>query len=190
MLYVCLQGWIEVHDSRNLIDVTYRQDIPQRIWRPVVFVSINHRDRTWNWQQKSSHPMRLTWLFPIYWRSRHRICFVRVDQVYKPWHKRCSLPPYGPYLATSNISPNNSQHETQRSMLQKWTFLLSRRANMSNWWSSPHDDVIKWMKRRARWRQKGSEPMEHCVACNPKRSSRPRKNQKRTVWAVKRKSDR
>jgi len=27
--------------------------------------------------------------------------------MYQPWHKRCSLPPYCPYLATSNISPNN-----------------------------------------------------------------------------------
>jgi len=27
--------------------------------------------------------------------------------MYQPWHERCSLPPYCPYLATSNISPNN-----------------------------------------------------------------------------------
>ena len=36
-----------------------------------------------------------------------QICFVRVDQMYEPWHKRLSSPPCGPYLATSNISRNN-----------------------------------------------------------------------------------
>jgi len=41
------------------------------------------------------------------WLSKRRLCFVRVDQTYEPWHKRLSLPPCGPYLATSNISPNN-----------------------------------------------------------------------------------
>jgi len=41
------------------------------------------------------------------WRSKCRFCFVQVDQTYQPWHKRCSLPPCGPYIATSNTSPNN-----------------------------------------------------------------------------------
>jgi len=35
------------------------------------------------------------------------ILLIHVDQTYQPWHKRRSLPPYCPDLATSNISPNN-----------------------------------------------------------------------------------
>jgi len=41
------------------------------------------------------------------WRSKRWFCFVRIDQTYQPWHKWRSLPPCGPFLATSNISPNN-----------------------------------------------------------------------------------
>jgi len=40
-------------------------------------------------------------------RSKRWFCFVRIDQTYQPWHKWRSLPPCGPFLATSNISPNN-----------------------------------------------------------------------------------
>jgi len=57
----------------------------------------------------------------------------------------------------------------------KRTFRLSWRANMANRRSIPHDDVIKLNRGRAGWRQKGSEPLEHCVDCDPKRSSRQRK---------------
>ena len=38
---------------------------------------------------------------------KRRFCFVQVDQTYEPWQNGLSLPPCGPYLATSNISPNN-----------------------------------------------------------------------------------
>jgi len=41
------------------------------------------------------------------WQSQRRFCFVQVDQVYQPWLNRCSMPPCGVYLATSNISPIN-----------------------------------------------------------------------------------
>jgi hypothetical protein len=34
-------------------------------------------------------------------------CFVQEDPTYQPQHKRHSLPPYCPYLATFNFSPNN-----------------------------------------------------------------------------------
>jgi len=39
---------------------------------------------------------------------KSRFCFVQVEWTYQPWHKGRSLPPYCPYLATSNISPNNN----------------------------------------------------------------------------------
>jgi len=51
---------------------------------------------------------RLAFLFPIQSHSKHRFCFVQVDEAYQPRHKRCSLPLCGPYLATSNISSINN----------------------------------------------------------------------------------
>jgi len=39
--------------------------------------------------------------------SECRFCLVQVDSTYQPWQKWCSLPPCVPYLATSNIAPNN-----------------------------------------------------------------------------------
>ena len=50
------------------------------------------------------------------WWSKRWFWFVRIDQTYQPWHKRCSFPPCGPFLATSNISPNkevNTRHNGQ-----------------------------------------------------------------------------
>jgi len=55
----------------------------------------------------SCNDARLALLFPMEWWWKRRFCFVQVDYVYQPWHKRCSFSPCGPYLATSNISPIN-----------------------------------------------------------------------------------
>ena len=48
MLYVCVQGTIEVYDSRNVINVTYNQVILRRKGPVLIFVSRDHQDRTWN----------------------------------------------------------------------------------------------------------------------------------------------
>ena len=42
------------------------------------------------------------------WRSKRWFCSVQIDHTYQPWHTRRRLPPCSPYLATSNISPNNN----------------------------------------------------------------------------------
>jgi len=44
---------------------------------------------------------------PILVTVKMFISLIQVDQTYQPWHKRRSLPPYHPDLATSNILPNN-----------------------------------------------------------------------------------
>ena len=44
---------------------------------------------------------------PIANTIKRRFCFVRVNQTYEPWHQTLSLPPGGPYLATSDIAPDN-----------------------------------------------------------------------------------
>ena len=49
----------------------------------------------------------LALLFPIQWWSKHRYCFVQVDDADQPRHDRGRLPPCRPYLTTSNISSIN-----------------------------------------------------------------------------------
>jgi len=73
-----------------------------------MFVSTHRRDLIWITLQPTSHDSWLAWLFPIKWESKHTFCFVQVDQTYQPWHQRHSLPPCGPYLATSNILRKNN----------------------------------------------------------------------------------
>jgi len=41
----------------------------------------------------------------LHWKLKGRFCVVQDELTYQPWHTRRSLPPYCPYLATSNISP-------------------------------------------------------------------------------------
>jgi len=69
----------------------------------VLFVSRHPWDLIWNIRQKAGHVVQLAWLLQMKWLSKRRYCFVQVDQAYQPWHQRHSLPPCGPYLATSNI---------------------------------------------------------------------------------------
>jgi len=94
-------------DSWYFIVGGYSKDILRWKGRLVMFVSWHHQDLTWITRKPSSLDVRLAWLFPMKWRSKRWFCFVLIDQTYQPWHKRRSLPPCGPYLATSNISPNN-----------------------------------------------------------------------------------
>jgi len=54
---------------------------------------------------KSGCMVRTT--IPILVKVKRRLCFVQADHTYQPLYKRHSLPPYCPYLATSNISSNN-----------------------------------------------------------------------------------
>jgi len=105
-LCVCLQGYLEVNDSWYLVFDRYIKEILRRNGRLVMFVSTHSRDLTWNIRELSCHNVR--WVFPFQpkWRSKCRFCFDLVDQTFEPWHKWLSLPPCGPYLATSNISPN------------------------------------------------------------------------------------
>jgi len=72
-------------------------------------------------------------------------------------------------------------------MLWKYSFRHSRWANMENWQSISPNEVIKRMKARAAWRQTESGSLECYVACDPKRSLRPRNVEIRTSWAMKRK---
>jgi len=62
--------------------------------------------------------------------------------------------------------------------------------NNANQQSGRHDDVIKWMKARAVWEQKESEPLGHCAASNPKRSFRPRIDEICASYAMKREKSR
>jgi len=72
-------------------------------------------------------------------------------------------------------------------MLQKRTFRHSRLAHMANWQSVQYNDVIKRIGARAVWRQKNSEPLWHCAACDPIRSLWQRNDEKHTSSALKRK---
>jgi len=70
-------------------------------------------------------------------------------------------------------------------MLQKTTFHHFRRAHKANRRRNPYDDIIKQIKAKVAWRQKGSEHWEHCAAHDLKRSFRPRNNGKHTFLATK-----
>ena len=61
-----------------------------------------------------------------------------------------------------------SQHKLQWSMLRKRTFRHLLPADMANRQSVQPNDIIKWMKARAAWRQKESERWGHCAAWDPK----------------------
>jgi len=84
-----------------------------------------------------------------------------------------------------HLAQQQSQRKRQWSMLRKRTFRHSGRANMPNQQSSPLNDVIKWMKARAAWKQREFEPLGHCVACDPKISLWLRNDMKRTSESMK-----
>ena len=79
-----------------------------------------------------------------------------------------------------HLTQQQSQGKLQGLMLWKRTFRHFWWANIVNRQSTPHNDVIKRMKARAAWTQGMSEPWGHCTTCNPKRSLRPRNDEKRT----------
>jgi len=96
-----------MNESWYLICDRYKKDILRRKGCLVMFVSSDRRDLIWITHQPSSLNVRLAWLFRMKWRSQRWFRFVLIDETYQPRNKRCSLPPCGSYLATSNISPNN-----------------------------------------------------------------------------------
>jgi len=106
-LFVCLQGYIEISDSWYLMFDRYKKEILRMKGCLVMLISTHCRDFTWDTHSLSSHDLRLALQFRIKWQLKHRFCFVWVDQTYEPWHKWLSLHPCGPYLASSNISPND-----------------------------------------------------------------------------------
>jgi len=107
MFFVHLQGYIEMNQSWYLMFDRYKKDILRRKRHLVMFVSRHRRDLTWITPYPSRHDLLLAWLFRMKWRSKRWFCFVPIDQTYQPWHRRRSLPPCGPVLATFNISPHN-----------------------------------------------------------------------------------
>ena len=107
MLSICLQGWIDVSDRRNLVVVRYKLCILRAKQCLVMYISIHPWDLKWHRRYTSSNDVRLAMLFPMFWWSKHRFWFVQVDSADQPQHKTHGLPPCGPYLATYNISPIN-----------------------------------------------------------------------------------
>ena len=107
--------------------------------------------------------------------------------MYEPLHTRLSLAPCDPYLATSNISPNNKVNKSCNSHCsEKRTFHLFWRAHMANRQSSLHADIIKGMKASMAWRQKGSDRWKQYAACDLNRSVWWTKDEKRNFQAMKR----
>jgi len=107
MSWVRFQRNLAVYDSWNHIIVTYSLDIH---WRK--------RCRMINvWNKFPGKYMKLTLTIescctdsltiPTLVTVKARFGCVQDDLMYQPWHKRCSLPPYWPYLVISSISPNN-----------------------------------------------------------------------------------
>jgi len=86
-----------------------------------------------------------------------------------------------------HLAQQQGQHKIQWSMLWKRTFCHFWRANMANWRRNPHDVIIKWMKARVAWRQKGPKRWEHCADYDLKRSFQRRNVRKCTFQAPKKK---
>jgi len=77
-----------------------------------------------------------------------------------------------------HLAQQQSEYLLQWSMLQEKTFRHFRRADTANRQRGLPNDVIEQMKARAAWRQQESEPLGHCVACDPKRTLWQRNNKK------------
>jgi len=147
VLSLCLPGWIKVNGSQNHMFDGYKNDILRLKGPLVIFVSRHPRELTWNRQYKPSHVVQLALLFIMKWWSKHWFWFVPVNQAYQPWYKRRSLPPYGPYLATSIISLINkvsTKYHGQCS--EKEPFAISHR----QCWQL--DKPIHMMRSSTEWR--------------------------------------
>ena len=108
MLFVCMLAGIHWSERQLISHVDiFKKEILQRKGCLVMFVSTYSGDLTWNTRSLSSDDVWWAVLFWMQWLSKRRFYFFLVNQTYEPWHKRLSFPPCGPYLATSNISPNN-----------------------------------------------------------------------------------
>jgi len=90
------------------------------------------------------------------------------------WSNRLSLTSKTQLVSLSSMCCNikhlaqhKSQHKLQWAMLRYRTFGHSLRAMMANRQCVRHDDVIMQMQERVACKQKESEPLEHCAACNP-----------------------
>jgi hypothetical protein len=97
-----------VNNSLKLIIVEWNKDIVWQKEQLLMCVSRHLQDLTWIRRETSSHIVSLAFVLLIQWWSKHWCCFVQVNQLYQPGHKRCSFAPCCPYLATYNISPNNT----------------------------------------------------------------------------------
>ena len=79
-------------------------------------------------------------------------------------------------LHVVHILQHPASHQTTRSTQDKMVnapkrpFHHSQWPNRAHWQRNPHNDVIKWIKARVHWRQKGSEDWEHCAVYDQKRS--------------------
>jgi hypothetical protein len=75
---------------------------------------------------------------------------------------------------------HNLQHPTSRPTTKsmqttminslKQSICHFRRINMANQQTGPPNNIIKRMKATAAWKQKESEPLGYCAACDPNRS--------------------
>ena len=68
-----------------------------------------------------------------------------------------------------HIAQRQSQHKQQWSMLWNRTFRHFWLANTAHQHIVPQDDILKRMMGRATWRQRESEHLGHCAACDQKR---------------------
>jgi len=91
MLFVCLQRYIVLDDSWNVMFQRYNNGNLQQKDRQVMLISRHPQDVTWNRLWPSSHVITLALLFPMKWQSKHRFCFVQVDETYQPRQQRCIL---------------------------------------------------------------------------------------------------
>jgi len=108
---VCLFVWIDTlkcatADIPCLIDTKRIFFNGKNVRLVVMFVSTHRRCLTAITHSLQCDVDRLALPFRKKYQSNGRFSIVRVYSMYEPWHKRLSLPPFGPYLATSNISPN------------------------------------------------------------------------------------
>ena len=105
------------------------------------------------------------WLFTYWWNIP---TLTDKTQLASMWSTSCNI---------QHLAQQRSQHKIQGSMLRKSTINYFGWANMANSQSDPGDNITKWIKARAAWKQKGSDRWEHCVAYDQKRSFRWRQDE-------------
>jgi len=128
----------------------------------------NSRDITWNRLYKSSHLHGMPNYSHLSYRQHIDFALHKLMKHTNLKIKHAACLHIAHILHHATFRPTQQSTQTTMVNAPKKNFRHFQRANMANQQSVPHDDIIRRMKPSVAWRQKESEPLGHCAACEPK----------------------